>query len=198
MSQPRNFFQEWKERKAAAEAATEAVDLPDSGLEEKREVPADGSEDFQWSEERDQAIFRLLDTTAPGTLPSVHIQLQAIRHALMAGTLEPPRARWLLNELEGYLRSQLRHEEAKTPVDHPGVTRARDDKIKALYAWRQAAEGLREYLDKSEEIFLEVSSYAADQGSAFLASARRHILECEPEPEPCDDDETDPDQAPDF
>jgi len=183
VSQQRNFFQEWKERKAAAEAATAAVDRPDPPQQHQIVLQAEGSEDFQWSEERDEAIFRLLDSTAPGTLPSVHLQLQSIRHALIAGTLDSSRARWLLNELEGYLRLHLGQEEAKIPVDHPGVTRARDDKIKALCAWRQAAEGLREYLDRSEEVFLEVSSYAADQGSAYLASARRHILECEPEPE---------------
>lgn len=184
MSEPRNFFQEWKQKRAAAEA----LDVPSSEPAEPAEIPADGSEDFQWTEERDQAILRLLETTAPGTLPSVHLQIQAIRHALMAGSLEAQRAGWLLNELESYLGEQIRQEEAKPPVDHPGVTRALEDKVKALSAWLQATEGLREYLEKPEEVFLNVSSYAADQGSAFLASARRLILECEPDPENSEDE----------
>lgn len=180
MSEGRNFFQEWKQKKAAAEAAESAPVLepqpdPEAPLAEKPEA-------FQWNEDRERAIQEFLETTSPGTLPSVHLQLQAIRHAVMKNEINRQRAQALINEVNGYLLGLIRQEEAKPAIEHEGMTQAREDKLRALYAWRESSDALADYLSKNEDVYLEVSAYAGDQGSAFLAAARRNILESEPEP----------------
>lgn len=182
MSQSRNFFEEWKQKRAQQGEAEESSALS-IGAQEAHAPLAEAPEDFQWSEERDQAIQRLLETTVPGTLPSVHKQLQAIRQGLQFNNLAVPRGRQLLMEVQTYLRQHLQAENRKPPVDHEDVTRARQEKVNALHAWQQSAQALQDYLDKREDVYFEVAAYAADQGSAFLASCRRLLLECEPEPE---------------
>lgn len=182
-------YQEWKEKKAR-ERAAEAAEFEPTASEQPAPVAlADAPELFQWTEDRERAIQELLETTVPGTLPAVHIQLQAIRHALVGGNLPKDRAQMLLDEVDGYLRGHEQLEGAKARVDHPGVTQARDEKARALAAWRESCSALREYLNNGEAVYLEVAAYAGDQGSAFLAASRRIMLQSEPEPEPEEDEE---------
>lgn len=186
MSEPRNFFAEWKKKKAEEEAAEQGPLEPT--LPDPHAPLAEKPEAFQWNEERERAIQEFLETTSPGTLPSVHLQLQAIRHAVIKNEIPRQRAQALINEVNGYLLGHIRQEEAKPRIEHEGMCQARDDKLRALYAWRECSDALEKYLAKNEEVYLEVSAYAGDQGSAFLAAARRHILESEPEP-PEEDEE---------
>ena len=119
MSQPRNFFEEWKQKRAQQSASPDA---PETEAEPAVPAPAVSlqqiPEAFQWTEERDRAIQELLETTVPGTLPAVHKQLQSIRHALVGGNLPEQRARQLLAEVQAYLRKHLQAEAGKRPVDH--------------------------------------------------------------------------------
>lgn len=176
-------YEEWKKRRRQE---AEAEEMPFEPTAEGAEPPPpapDGSEDFQWNEDRDRAIQDLLETTVPGTLPAVHLQIQTIRHGLIEKTIVSERANQLLAEVDGYLNDLIRKEETKVVIDHPEVSKARDEKLKALYAWRESAGSLREYAREDRQVFLDVAAYAADQGSAFLATARRLLLQCEPEPE---------------
>lgn len=196
MSEGRNFFQEWKQKRAqegaAAPDATSATFEPTAGQPPvEAPAPKDAPERFQWTEERDQAIQQLLETTVPGTLPSVHVQLQAIRHALLGGELPADRAGKLLGEVQAYLRAHLQTENSKRGVNHAGLTRARNDKLNALHAWEQCADAMLQYLEKKEDVYLEVAAYAGDQGSAFLASSRRLLLESEADAEPEEPDAED-------
>ncbi|MFN8607966.1 MAG: hypothetical protein U0931_10565 [Vulcanimicrobiota bacterium] len=177
-------YNEWKakRRREEAEAAAHAFEPAAEGAPPPP-PPPDGSEDFQWNEDRDRAIQELLETTVPGTLPAVHLQIQAIRHGLIEKTLASERAHQLLTEVDIYLTSLIKKEEAKVPIDHPEVSKAREEKLKALYAWRESSGSLREYSNEERTVYLDVAAYAADQGSAFLATARRLLLQCEPEPE---------------
>ena len=176
-------YEEWKKKRRREEAEAEANPFEPSSAAEAVPAPPDGSEDFQWNEERDRAIQELLETTVPGTLPAVHLQIQIIRNALIEKTIATERAHQLLSEVDAYLTGLIRKEEAKVPVDHPEVSKARDEKLKALYAWRESSGSLREYSTEERSVYLDVAAYAADQGSAFLATARRLLLQCEPEPE---------------
>ncbi|MBS2037110.1 hypothetical protein JST97_19135 [bacterium] len=177
-------YNEWKakRRREEAEAANNPFE-PSSEGTPPPPPPPDGSEDFQWNEDRDRAIQELLETTVPGTLPAVHLQIQTIRHGLIEKTIPAERAQQLLAEVDKYLTDLIRKEEAKVPIDHPEVSKAREEKLKALYAWRESAGSLREYSNEERSVYLDVAAYAADQGSAFLATARRLLLQCEPEPE---------------
>lgn len=179
-------YQEWKARRQREAAEAEANPAPEVPEGPPPEPEADGSEGFQWNEERDKAIQDLLETTVPGTLPSVHLQIQAIRNGLIEQTLGAEQANDLLCEVDRYLNDLIRKEEAKVPIDHPEVAQARDEKLRALYAWRESSGSLREYSKEEKNVYLEVAAYAADQGSAFLATARRLLLQCEPEPEDLD------------
>lgn len=181
-------YEEWKAKKRREEAQAEAQPFEPAAEGAEAPPPApDGSEDFQWNEDRDRAIQELLETTVPGTLPAVHLQIQTIRHGLIEKTVAPERAQQLLLEVDHYLTDLIRKEEAKVPIDHPDVSKAREEKLKALYAWRESSSSLGEYSREERQVFLDVAAYAADQGSAFLATARRLLLQCEPEPE--DDDQ---------
>jgi hypothetical protein len=199
VSEGRNFFQEWKQKRAQesatapdpASASFEPTPGPAAG---DLPAPKDAPERFQWTEERDQAIQQLLETTVPGTLPSVHGQLQAIRHKLLSAELPSDRAQQLLGEVQAYLRTHLAAESGKRPVSHAGLTRARSDKLNALHAWQQCAEAMLQYLEKKEDVYLEVAAYAGDQGSAFLASSRRLLLESEADAEPEFDEDLEPDE----
>ncbi|MBX3172050.1 MAG: hypothetical protein KF760_31880 [Candidatus Eremiobacteraeota bacterium] len=177
-------YEEWKAKKRREEAEAQANPFePAAAGAEASPPPPDGSEDFQWNEDRDRAIQELLETTVPGTLPAVHVQIQMIRHGLIEKTVAPERARQLLSEVDQYLTDLIRKEEAKVPIDHPDVSKAREEKLKALYAWRESSGSLSQYSQEDRQVFLDVAAYAADQGSAFLATARRLLLQCEPEPE---------------
>ena len=179
-------YEEWKARRQSEAAEAEANPAPELPEGPPPPPEADGSEGFQWNEERDKAIQDLLETTVPGTLPSVHLQIQAIRNALLEHTLGAEQANDLLCEVDRYLNELIRKEEAKVPIDHPEVAGARDEKLRALYAWRESSGSLRDYSKEEKNVYLEVAAYAADQGSAFLATARRMLLQCEPEPEELD------------
>lgn len=201
MSQGRNFFEEWKQKRAqepteGAAPADGALAAPRT-IEEQAVSLKDVPELFQWTEERDKAIQELLETTVPGTLPSVHQQLQSMRNAILDEKLSKERARELLAEVNAYLASHLRTESGKTPSSHAGLNRARNDKLNGLYAWQQCSDALRDYLDKGEDVYLEVAAYAGDQGSAFLASARRQLLESEPEPDGYEEPEEEDDEEED-
>lgn len=176
-------YEEWKKRRRQEAEAEDAHLEPSAEAAAAAPTAPDGSEDFQWNEDRDRAIQDLLETTVPGTLPAVHLQIQMIRHGLIEKTIVKERAHQLLGEVEGYLNDLIHKEESKYVIDHPEVSKARDEKLKALYAWRESAGSLREYANEDRQVFLEVAAYAADQGSAFLATARRLLLQCEPEPE---------------
>lgn len=184
-------YEEWKakRRQQAAEEREPVVEPMPSASVTAPPVAADGLEGFQWNEERDKAIQDLLDSTVPGTMPAVHVQLQAIRHAIIEKSVSAERAFQLLAEVDQYLNQLLLAEQAKPPVDHDDVSNAREDKMRALSAWREASTALRQYAEDEREVLLDVAAYAADQGSAFLATARRLLLHCEPEPEFEDDDE---------
>lgn len=178
-------YEEWKAKKRREEAEVEAAPFEPTSEGAAAPPPApDGSEDFQWNEDRDRAIQELLETTVPGTLPAVHLQIQTIRNGLIEKKIETDRARQLLAEVDQYLTDLIRKEEAKIPIDHPDVSKAREEKLKALYAWRESSGSLREYAQEERQVYLDVAAYAADQGSAFLATARRLLLQCEPEPDP--------------
>lgn len=176
-------YEEWKKKRRREEAEAEANPFEPSSAVEAVPPPPDGSEDFQWNEERDRAIQELLETTVPGTLPAVHLQIQIIRNGLIEKTIATERVHQLLSEVDAYLTGLIRKEEAKVTVDHPEVSKAREEKLKALYAWRESSGSLREYSNEERSVYLDVAAYAADQGSAFLATARRLLLQCEPEPE---------------
>lgn len=186
MSQAPNLYEQWK-RKQAQQAAEEPVgelddDAPLPTLA-PREIPlAEKPEFFQWTEDRERQIQELLETTVPGTLPSVHRQLQSIRQALQAGELADERARHLLAEVLGYLRQKEQQFGSRANIQHPSVQQARQEQSRALASWREAADSLLTFLDNRENVYLEVSNYAADQGSGYMAAARRLLLECEPEP----------------
>jgi len=209
MSQTRNYYQEWKDKKRRAaeehaqegeaeDAAWAAALGPEHGIgseEPTLAVAGIAPEAFQWTEERDRAIQELLESTAPGTLPAVHVQLQSIHNGLLTGGLDKERATMLLAEVDGYLQSLIRQEENRVQVDHEGFVSAREDKLRALSAWQESSNSLRQFIEKDEKVFLDVATYAADQGSAFLAASRRQLLESEPEPEPEFEDE-DEDEEP--
>lgn len=197
MSEGRKFFEEWKARrreqsggleqeKAAEEAAWAQALGSERGLgsEEEGEIQPLRPEDFQWTEERDRAIQHLLETTAPGTRPSVHLQLQSIQAALLAGKLEKARSHSLLDEVDAYLSEMISNDRNRPSIDHEAIVSAREEKEKAFAAWQEASNSLRQYLENGDKVFLEVAAYAADQGSGFLSAARRQLLECEPEPDP--------------
>lgn len=181
MSQPRNYYQEFKDRRARERAEGLTFELETVGGDLDAPL-AEKPEDFQWTEDRERAIVELLESAVPGTQPAVARQIQAIRLALLEEQIAPERARALLDEVDAYLRDQLREEEGKAPVDDPDWMEGRSDKLNALCAWQEAASGIRQYLNNGEKVYLEVASYAGDQGSAFLSSARRLILQAEPEP----------------
>ena len=180
-------YEEWKAKRRREQAEAEANPFEPSSETAALPAAPDGSEDFQWNEDRDRAIQDLLETTVPGTLPAVHLQIQIIRNGLIEKTVAPERAADLLNEVDKYLNDLIRQEEAKVPIDHPDVDKARDEKLKALYAWRESSGSLREYSKEDRQVFLDVAAYAADQGTAFLATARRLLLQCEPEPDDQED-----------
>ena len=193
--QSRNFFEEWRQRRAqAAEAEKEndgdggqAVAVPSPAASTR---PEETPEFFEWTEDRDRAIQEFLETTTPGTLPSVHRQLLAILQGLRHGNLAKEPGWQLLAEVEAYLDQKIRAEECKVPVAHPVFLSARADKLKAFYAWEEACSALRTFMQDGEGVQLEVAAYACDQGSAFLAAARRLLLESEPlEDEPFSEDD---------
>lgn len=188
MSQPPNLYEQWKRKQAQQGAFDDDREEPaegDPGLGQlPQEMPlAEKPEFFQWTEERDRQIQELLETTVPGTLPAVHRQLQSIRQGLQAEELGPERAHHLLGEVLGYLRQQEQQLRGRPLIEHPGVQQARQEQSRALAAWQEAAEALLSYSENRESVYLEVSNYAADQGSAYLAASRRLLLECEPEPD---------------
>jgi hypothetical protein len=181
---PVNYYQQWQEkrrREAAAESAERGQQEEQAGLEPVASPqPEDAPEFFQWTEDRERAIQECLESTVPGTLPTVHVQLQSLLQGLQHGNLAPELAGALIAEVEAYLDQKIRHEERKVPVAHQAFLEARADKLKALYAWEESCRALREFLREGEGVQLEVAAYAADQGSAFLAGARRMLLEAEP------------------
>lgn len=179
---PVNYYAQWQEkrRKEAAEAAGSEAEVAADSAPVVAAQPEDAPEFFEWTEDRERAIQECLETTVPGTLPTVHLQLQSVLQALKHGNLASPQAYPLIREIEVYLDGKVRYEERKVPVAHPSFLVARADKLKALYAWEEACRALREFVRDGQAVQLEVAAYAADQGSAFLAGVRRTLLEAEP------------------
>ena len=185
MSQP-SIYEQWKQKQAqqAPEEDFEELgeDAPLPSMVPREASLVEKPEFFQWTEDRDRQIQELLETTVPGTLPSVHRQLQSIRQALQAEELPDDRGRQLLAEVLGYLRQKEQQLESRPNIQHPSVQEARQEQSRALSSWREAAESLLTFLGNRESVYLEVANYAADQGSAYMAASRRLLLECEPEP----------------
>jgi hypothetical protein len=181
VSQGRNFFLEWKEKRAREQA--EETSFEPGQANEFVPLAEEHPEFFQWCEDRDRAINELLETTAPGTIPAVARQLHSLRQALLAGSLTSETAPRYLAEVESYINQQFAQEESKPEIDHPAMQQASEEKSRALVAWQEAAQALKDYLEKDEKVYLEVAAYATDQGCGFLSTARRILLENEPEPE---------------
>ncbi|MBT9585844.1 hypothetical protein IV102_21055 [bacterium] len=184
-----NYYAQWQEKRRR-EAAGSDTETETGTITAIAARPEDAPEFFEWTEDRERAIQECLETTVPGTLPTVHLQLQSVLQALKHGNLTGQQAYPLIRELEVYLDGKVRHEERKVPVAHPSFLVARADKLKALYAWEEACRSLREFVRDGQVVQLEVAAYAAEQGSAFLAGVRRTLLEAEPfEDEDEDEDE---------
>lgn len=148
-------------------------------VEEEAE-PEPSPEYFEWTAERERAIQRCLEAAPEGSLPTVHLQLSAVHQALKHGILDLGRAGQLLDEIEAYLARHISLEERKVPVAHAEFLGARADKLKAFHAYAEACNSLREFVAGGEPVHLDVSAYAADQGTAFLAGARQTLFDTEP------------------
>ena len=205
---PLNFVLEWrgedKERRApsareeVAQLSEEAAGVPEvvpapepepvaepevvppPPEPEAEPEPEESPEYFEWTAERERAIQRCLETAPEGTLPTVHVQLSAIHQALKHGNLPAQHALKLLDEIDAYLARHIALEERKVPVAHQEFLNARADKLKAFHAYSEAANALREFVSAGQPVHLDVSAYAADQGTAFLASARQTLFDVEP------------------
>lgn len=203
---PLNFVLEWrgedKERRAPSareeltQLSEEAAGVPEVVVAPEPEPvaepevvppppepepePEESPEYFEWTAERERAIQRCLETAPEGSLPTVHIQLSAIHQALKHGNLGSDQALPLLDEIDAYLARHIALEERKVPVAHQEFLNARADKLKAFHAYLEASSSLREFVAGGEAVHLDVSAYAADQGTAFLAGARQTLFDVEP------------------
>lgn len=186
----REEFSQFSEEAARAQVVVEEEPEPDleaapetfveAPAAEPEAAPDESPEYFEWTAERERAIQRFLEAAPEGSLPTVHLQLSAIHQALKHGNLEASQAERLLDEVEGYLARHIALEERKVPVAHSEFLAARGEKLRAFSAYLEAAGALREFLAGGEAVHLDVSVYAADQGSAFLAGARQMLFEAEP------------------
>lgn len=201
---PLNFVLEWrgedKERRAPSsreeltQLSEEAAGVPEVVVAPEPEPvaepevappppepePEESPEYFEWTAERERAIQRCLEVAPEGALPTVHVQLTAIHQALKHGNLGADQATPLLDEVDAYLARHIALEERKVPVAHAEFLAARADKLKAFHAYLEASSALREFLAGGETVHLDVSAYAADQGTAFLAGARQTLFDVEP------------------
>ncbi len=158
----------------------------------------DEDDEFEWSEEREQALMDALDSAPEGTPAQVQQQLEAIASALEAKELIPEAARRLLSEVDAYLLAQLQRETRKRPVAHPEFMQARAEKLNALAAWQECAGALRAYVETGEEVQLKVARYAGEQASSFLSTSWELLLAAEPlEDEDYEDFEDDLDEPED-
>lgn len=148
------------------------------------EAPLEHAEDeddeFEWSEEREQALMDALDSAPEGTPAQVQQQLEAIASALEAKELSGEAARRLLAEVDAYLLAQLQKETRKRPVSHPGFMQARAEKLNALAAWQESAGALREFVENGDPVQLRVARYAGEQASSFLSASWELLLAAEP------------------
>lgn len=162
-------------------APEESPELYDEALSASVAGTADDAELFEWSADREQAIFDALREMPQGAVPRVHAQLDAIARGLESGKLEKAYALGLLGEVDEYLAARIAAEECKTPVAHDAFIASRADKLNALYAWAESAAALREFIETGEQVHLKVAAYAADQGHAYLTGSREVLLAADPE-----------------
>ena len=165
---------------APSESEPEAV--PEEFVETPEEPGphVEDDEEFEWSEDRERALDAAFSQAPEGSSPRVHLQLESIIAALSEAKLAAPQALVLVGEIDAYLQKRLQAERAKVPVAHPAFLQSREDKVKALVAWQEAAAALREYLEHGEEVQLKVARYAAEQGRTFLEASLEVLLAAEP------------------
>ena len=140
------------------------------------EVP----DDFEWDADREQALLDALEETVEGSSPLIHRYIESVMIGLRAETMSADEARATLSEIQDYLTDNIDWEQSKPPVDHPEFMQSREDKLNALFAWRESAGALTEYLDNREEVQLKVAVYAAEQGKSFLEQSLDLLMSCEP------------------
>lgn len=158
------------------------VTTPATPVTEENGAETDESpEFFEWTAERHRAIDEALGACAARPLPRVHCQLEEIRRALEGGHLAHEPALALLDEIDDYLARRVGELTRRVPVAHAAVIDSRADRERALDAYGQSVAALREYLATGDRIHLDLAIYTADQGSACVASARRVIMEAQPE-----------------
>lgn len=155
---------------------------------EDRPVLEDADDEFEWSEEREQAIMDALEFAPEGTTPTVHKQLEDIARALELGELEQGEANRFLDEVDAYLDGRIAEEQKRLPVINTTFMEARSDKQNALFSYKEASVALRAFCDGSDKMQLKVARYALEQGCGFLNVARDTILDAEPEFDEDDDE----------
>lgn len=163
----------------------------------QEQADLESEEEFQWSADRERALTEALQQSPEGAVPRVHLQLQAIAQGLEAKSLGSERALELLSEVAAYLSARLQAEHRKAPVKDELFMLSRTEKINSLYAYQESLTALVEYCRQEDPLQLKVASYAADQGQAFLATARQTLMEAEPECVDDDDDEYDDEEEED-
>lgn len=140
------------------------------------EVP----DEFEWDADREQALLDALEETVEGSSPLVHRTIESVMMGLRAETMSADEARATLSEIEDYLTDNIDWEQSKPPVDNGDFMQSRQDKLNALFAWRESANALTEYLENREEVQLKVAGYAAEQGKSFLEQSLDLLMSCEP------------------
>ena len=146
-------------------------------------IPDAELDEFQWDADREQALLDALDETVEGTSPLVHQYIEMVLTGLKAETMSEEEARSALSEIEQYLSDTTEWERAKEPVDNDDFMQSREDKLNALFAWKESISALEQYLNEGEELQLKVASYAAEQGRGFLEQSLDLLLSCEPDEE---------------
>lgn len=157
------------------EGVSEEVDSEPSEVD-LEEVP----DEFEWDADREQALLDALEETVEGSSPLIHRYIESVMVGLRAETMTADEARATLSEIQDYLTDNIDWEQSKPPVEHPEFMQSREDKLNALFAWRESANALTEYLENREEVQLKVATYAAEQGKSFLEQSLDLLMSCEP------------------
>jgi hypothetical protein len=137
-------------------------------------------ETFEWSEERGRAIEAALHQLGQAPRPAVVQQFEAVREALLLGTLEPRHASELLGELLGYLDERVDRWHGKPATSDPQLTEARISVKQALLNLRDAVLQLTAYASEREAATMVLAQRLAEQSMHSLEEARLSMLAAEP------------------